>query len=137
MIKHHTKNKGDLGVLKAKLDLFNKGYLILCPETEHAPFDIVVYKDNYFKRIQVKYRELKNGKLQVRFSTSWADKNGSHSKKIDKAQIDLYCLYCPDTDNCYYFEPKKFKETITLRVETPKNNQKAKVNLANEYLQIP
>ena len=26
MLKHHTKTKGDLGVLKAKLDLFEKGF---------------------------------------------------------------------------------------------------------------
>ncbi len=35
-MKHHTKDKGDLGVLKAQLDLFEKGYTILLPYTEHA-----------------------------------------------------------------------------------------------------
>ncbi|MCZ2258066.1 hypothetical protein KSU66_06130 [Sporosarcina sp. G11-34] len=45
---HHTKNKGDLGVLKAQVDLHQKGYLILNPLTEHAPFDLVVYKENNF-----------------------------------------------------------------------------------------
>lgn len=38
MFTHHTKTKGDLGVLKVKLDLFEQGFLILNPETEHAPF---------------------------------------------------------------------------------------------------
>ena len=28
MFDHHTKTKGDLGVLKAKLDLFQKGFLV-------------------------------------------------------------------------------------------------------------
>jgi hypothetical protein len=59
MYKHHTKSKGDLGILKAKLDLFEQGYLILNPETEHAPFDIVAYKKGNFRRVQVKYRKLK------------------------------------------------------------------------------
>ena len=64
MIKHHTKNKGDLGVLKAKLDLFEQGYLILNPETEHAPFDLAIYKNGEFKSVQVKYRSLnKRGTL--------------------------------------------------------------------------
>ena len=40
MFIHHTKNKGDFGVLKAKLDLFSKGYLILNPESEHSPFEV-------------------------------------------------------------------------------------------------
>jgi hypothetical protein len=58
MMNHHTKHKGDLGILKAQVDLYQKGYMILNPATEHAPFDIVIYKDGMFKRVQVKYREL-------------------------------------------------------------------------------
>ena len=46
---HHTKEKGDLGVLKAQLDLFEQGFLILNPVTEHAPFDLVAYKDWHSK----------------------------------------------------------------------------------------
>ena len=42
---HHTKQKGDLGVLKAQLDLFEQGFILLNPMTEHAPFDLVAYKD--------------------------------------------------------------------------------------------
>jgi hypothetical protein len=45
MIIHHTKNKGDLGVLKVKVDLFQQGFLILIPETEHYPFDLVIYQN--------------------------------------------------------------------------------------------
>ncbi len=73
MYKHHTKNKGDLGVLKAKLDLFEQGYLILNPETEHSPFDLVIYKDGQFKRVQVKYRKLKrNDTIEATFRSSYA-----------------------------------------------------------------
>ncbi len=63
---HHTKNKGDIGVLKTCVDLAEQGYLILTPLSEHSPFDIVAYKDKKFLRIQVKYRTLKNGALQIR-----------------------------------------------------------------------
>jgi hypothetical protein len=41
MESHHTKDKGDLGVLKAQLDLFEQGFAILVPLTEHCPFDLV------------------------------------------------------------------------------------------------
>jgi len=50
---HHTKEKGDLGVLKAQLDLFEQGFVILNPVTEHAPFDLVAYDSGVFRRIQV------------------------------------------------------------------------------------
>ncbi|HZF39634.1 MAG TPA: group I intron-associated PD-(D/E)XK endonuclease [Blastocatellia bacterium] len=48
--QHHTKNKGDLGVAKAHCDLIEKGYIVLIPSTEHAPFDLVAYDGMRFVR---------------------------------------------------------------------------------------
>ncbi len=137
MIEHHTKNKGDLGVLKAQVDMFEKGWIILTPHTEHAPFDIVIYKEGVFKRVQVKYRGAERGALQVTFSTSWADKNGSHTKAYDKSEIDLFCIYCPETDQCYYVDPAQHDRSVTLRFEPPKNNQSKGVHLAENFTNIP
>lgn len=135
---HHTKDKGDLGVLKAQADLHQQGYQILIPLTEHAPFDIAIYKDNKFKRVQVKYKSLdRNGKLEVHFRTCWADKNGTHMRAIDKNSVDLYCIYCPDTDECYYLDPKDFRRSASLRVEKSKNNQSRFVKLAADYRRVP
>lgn len=137
MINHHTKNKGDLGVLKAKCDLFEKGYLVLTPETEHAPFDLVAYKDRVFKTIQVKYRDAKNGKLEVEFSSCWNDRHGTHVVPIDKTIVDIYCIYCPQSDKCYYLKVSEFGGSATLRVETPKNGQIKGVNFASDYCEVP
>ena len=135
---HHTKDKGDLGLLKAQLDLFRQGYMILNPLTEHAPFDLVIYKDRKFKRVQVKYKSVdKNGKILVSFRSSWTDKHGTHTRAIDKKEIDLYCIYCPNTDACYYFDPKKFRRSVTLRVNNSKNNQSKFVKLAKDYCWVP
>ncbi len=135
---HHTKDKGDLGVLKAQLDLFEQGYIILYPVTEHASFDLVAYKDKGFKRVQVKYKSVdKTGSITVHFRSSWADKNGTHMQQIDKDEVDLYCLYCPETDECYYLDPKDYNKSVTLRVEKPKNNQTANVRLASAYRRAP
>lgn len=137
MIKHHTKNKGDLGVLKAKCDLFEKGYMILTPETEHAPFDIVVWKGGQFKTVQVKYRELKNGCINIQFRNSWSDKNGVHNVNVDKDLIDIYCIYCPCTETCYYIKPSDFGQSVSLRVKIPKNGQCKNIHLARDYLEVP
>ena len=83
-MKHHTKEKGDLGVLKAQVSLYEQGYLILQPVTEHAAFDLVAYRGGFFKRIQVKYKSLdKTGALTVHFRSSWADKHGSHMRAVN------------------------------------------------------
>ena len=135
---HHTKDKGDLGVLKAQVDLFEQGYTVLLPLTEHRPFDLVAYRDGQFRRVQVKYRSVDRfGKIDVKFSTCWTDKNGTHTVPIDKQEVDLYCVYCPDTDECYYLDPRHFRSNASLRVRTPKNNQQRKVNLAAGYRRVP
>src|SRR5262245_37623728 len=116
-MQHHTKDKGDIGVLKAQADLASKGYMVLKPLTEHAEFDLVIYKDHKFTRVQVKYRSIdKNGCLPVFFRSCWTDKNGTHMKAVDKASVDLYCLYCPEMDRCFYFDPNRFNKSISLRV---------------------
>ena len=137
MREHHTKNKGDLGVLKVQCRLAELDYTVLIPLTEHEFFDLVAYKDGIFKRIQVKYRSAKNGKMEIRFRSSWADKHGSHSQLLDKNKVDIFAIYCPETDKCYFLEPQKFGECVLLRVDTPKNNQMSGIHFADDYLEVP
>ncbi len=138
MYKHHTKNKGDLGVLKAKLDLFEQGFLILNPETEHAPFDLVIYRAGVFRRIQVKYRSLnKRGALEIAFRSSHCDTKGVVFRAVNKSEIDLYAIYCPETDECYYFNPCSYNKSITIRVNAPRNNQCEGLNFAKQFRKVP
>lgn len=53
---HHTKDKGDLAAARVIADLVEKEYSIFVPVvTEHAPFDLIAYKDGKCYRIQAKY----------------------------------------------------------------------------------
>ena len=135
---HHTKTKGDLGVLKAQVDLFEQGFMVCLPQTEHAPFDLVAYKQGEFRRVQVKYRALaRNGALEIKFSTCWTDRRGTHTALVDKREIDIYCVYCPDTDQCCYLEPRRFGSNVSLRVEAPRNGQAKGVNFAGDFRRVP
>jgi hypothetical protein len=138
MTAHHTKQKGDLGVLKAQVDLFEQGFIILAPMTEHAPFDLVAYRDGEYRRVQVKYRKLdQHGKIDIKFSTCWADRNGTHTVPVDKSEVDVFCVYCPDTDECYYVDPKAYGLNATLRVKPPKNGQRKNVAFASGHRRVP
>jgi len=135
MKKHHTKCKGDIGVAKAIANLIDYDYLILTPTiTEHAPFDIVTYKNNKFTRIQVKYRKLDSlGRIPINFrSTGQYTKMGTFNVPIDKNDVDIFCVYCPDTKKCYYFDPKQFNKAVNLRVKPPKRKTKL-INMADDY----
>jgi hypothetical protein len=134
---HHTKDKGDIGVAKAYCDLVEKGYVVLFPATEHAAFDLVAYDGTRFVRIQVKYRGAVNGVIQVNLVNWWADKNGSHGRPIDKSQVDVLCIYCPETNKCYYFQAEHINVSLTLRIHAPKNNQSKNVKFADDYTGVP
>ena len=71
------------------------------------------------------------------FRSSWADKHGTHMVEVDKNAIDLYCVYCPQTELCYYFDPKKYNKAIAIRVEESKNSQKIGVNWHEDFLEVP
>jgi hypothetical protein len=98
---------------------------------------LVVWREGQFKTVQVKYRDASNGKLEVSFRSCWTDKNGTHMVPVNKSFIDVYFIYCPQTDECYYLNPSDFGTSVTLRVETPKNNQKKGINLASDYREVP
>ena len=74
-MSHHTKNKGDLGVLKAQLNLFEQGFTICLPQTEHAPFDLVAYKQGEFRygsNMSLRVKTPKNGQAKgVRFANDF------------------------------------------------------------------
>lgn len=134
---HHTKTKGDLGSLKIQCKLCEKGWLILNPNTEHAPFDFVAYKDKKFLKIQAKYREARKGKVEVRLSTVWADKHGNHSKPYDLSEVDVMAVYCPDNDEVYFFKPTSEMKSFTIRIEKSGNGQSAGINKGEDFLEIP
>lgn len=134
---HHTKDKGDLGLAKAHADLVAKGYIVLIPMTEHAPFDLVAYRDGRFHRVQVKYRSARTGSLEVQFKSNWSDRNGVHKALIDKTSVDVVCIYCPETDECYYVRPADHGNSVTLRILPSKNRQVLRVLLASEFRNVP
>jgi len=125
MSQHHTKNSGDLGVFKVQVDLHEKGYIVSVPLS--------------CKTVQVKYRSIREdrGTITVHFRSSYSDSNELHTQKVDKDGIDVYGIYCPNTDSCYYLSSDEFGETASLRVEPPGNNQTENVNFASDYLEVP
>jgi hypothetical protein len=137
VVSHHTKNKGDLGVAKAHADLVAQGFVVLFPTTEHAPFDLVAYADGEFHRIQVKYRTARAGAVTVHFRAIWADSHGTHVRAIDKSAIDLVCIYCPDSDACYYVRPDAHGPTVTLRITPSRNGQVLGVYQAEQFREVP
>jgi hypothetical protein len=76
----------------------------------------------------VKYRALtSSGTVDVQFKSSWSDSKGTYARPIDKEEVDVVCIYCPDTGACYYVDPKKFARSVSLRVTPSRNGQQCNI----------
>lgn len=52
---------------------------------------------------------------------------------MDKAAIDIVCVYCPDTDECYYVRPADHGTSVTLRLVPSRNSQRVGIVQASAY----
>lgn len=132
---HHTKDKGDIGVGAVIADLLIKGIKPFIPLSEHMPYDLIgAYPDGTLKRISVKYREAKDGKVTVLFQSTYSDSKGVHITDWDKNAVDLVAIFCPDTRGVYYIDPQNFASQVVLRLTKPKNNQSKGINMAEDFM---
>ncbi|MBI2251309.1 MAG: hypothetical protein HYU63_00850, partial [Armatimonadetes bacterium] len=87
-------------------------------------------------RIQAKYATLKiNGTVEVRFRTSWANKDGTHIKHYSDNDFDYYAIYCPEKEVVLYI-PNKENCPKIIRFEKSHNNQNKNVQWAENYMEI-
>jgi hypothetical protein len=137
-MRHHTKDKGDIGVGKVISDLISKGYQVCLPISEHLPFDLVAVSEAMtIRRIQVKYREARNGAVEVTLRASYSDGSGVHTRFVDLDGFDAIAVYCPDVDEVYYVPVSclhSVKAKLTLRITDPMNNQTKGIKKAKDYL---
>ena len=59
--------------------------------------------------------------------------NGTYSRPLDKAEVDVVCIYCPDTRACYYVDPNQFARSVSLRITSSRNRQERNVLPAERF----
>lgn len=134
-MKHLTSEKGSIGELKISADLIMKGYPVFTPISATSPFDLLIFKDGSYLRIQVKYRKITDkGNINVGLVRNII--SNSKITETYNSYVDIIAIYCPCTDKCYYVYEKDFSTYLTLRINKPKNNQVKNVRLAENYLEL-
>jgi hypothetical protein len=137
-MKHHTKDKGDVGIGMVIANLMNNGIQVCLPISEHLPFDLVAISASYIlRRVQVKYKSMRNGKISLSLRNSYSDRRGTHIRRTERSSFDAYAVYCPETHKVYYISvaeiPDRLINTFTLRVAPSKNSQIRGVNVAADF----
>lgn len=143
---HHTKDKGDLGLIKVMCDLSEQGFKILTPFSEHLPFDLVAFSPVSGKlyKVQVKYRKLSKGVVTVPLKTSFLSSEGIVAKRYKDGDFDVIAVYCPDIQSCAYLtsaDTEHLNNSATLRVEPHKVGVSGvlsvEVKMFSDYSEFP
>ena len=136
-MRHHTKDKGDLGLACVLVDLIKHDIQVALPMSEHLPFDLVaIHASGEMMKISVKYRVMaKTGSVTVETRSIWADRNGTHHRQHNPGDYDAVAIYCPDMDQCYYVRARELSPSgLTLRITDPENHQKVGISLARFFV---
>lgn len=134
--RHHTKDKGDLGVACVIADLAKHGIDVALPLSEHLPFDLIAISADFgLAKIQVKYLSMRtNGTVQVPGRSNWTDRHGTHRRSHRPEEYDSVAVYCPDTDRCYYLPASEVQgRDKVLRILETRNCQRLRVRMADSF----
>ncbi len=126
-----TKQIANESELRFASEFVRKGWAVFLPYGEDSPVDLLIYKDDKFKRIQVKASKPRNGAINCHLRSS----NNWQHKKYSRKDIDFFALYDYENKKGYLIPIDKVEgmSEIKLRLEAPKNNQKKRIRMAKDY----
>lgn len=136
-VRHHTKDKGDVGLTAVMADLLKHDIQVALPISEHLPFDlIVIHRSGAMMKVSVKYRTLSSrGSVKVTAGSVWNDRNGTHYRRHNPGDYDAVAIYCPNTSQCYYLLATELTpRDTTLRIVDTENNQSVGIRMAHRFV---
>ena len=129
--------KGAVAELAIELAATKLGIPVLKPVAEHGRFDMGFEIGDRIYRVQVKTARLaRNGTvLIICLHTSRTTPNGYVRARYASDEIDLVAAYAPELEQCYLLEAPLIvdRNAIQLRLDPPRNGQRAGINLACDY----
>jgi Holliday junction resolvase-like predicted endonuclease len=134
------KQKGDVAELKVACDLRDRGYRIAIPFGEESDYDLIIDRDGFVERVQVKYTESDGVVIEVNCrSNSLTNGKVRSVKRYTAATIDWLAVYDRTTDRCYYIPASELgegRDRVSLRLKPPRNIQRAGIHFAEHYLDL-
>jgi hypothetical protein len=114
-------------------EFVKRGYSVLMPFGHNHRYDFVLDLDGEYVRVQCKTGRLRNG--AVEFAAQSIRVNSRQAvRRHYRGQIDVFAVYCPDTDRVYVVPIDEATVTQgTLRIDPPANGQTKRIRWAADY----
>jgi PD-(D/E)XK endonuclease len=132
----HPKAIGDRSTLAIMLALYDVGFKVLLPFGENARYDLVIDDGSSLRRVQCKTGRLRQGAVKfAACSTNIHHKSRSSPHRSYQDEVDAFAIYCPETAGVYLIpiDDLAVNRQGSLRIDTPKNNQKRFVRFGVDY----
>ena len=132
-----TNRKGAIAEAEIEAAAVRLGVPVLKPLAEHGRYDLGFEIGPQLLRVQCKWARFhpKEGVIKVQLQSSSCTPSGYICTSYSENEIDLLAVYCDDLDRCYLLPSAMVagRRAVYLRVNPPKNAQRACVNLAREF----
>lgn len=132
----NTVSIGDLGESYAIMKFTQAQTIVSKPLTNNARYDLIIEHNGKLYRAQVKTTgAIKDGKMEFATKTTNYSKGNWKSNSYTHDEIDLFFLYCAENNWCGLYIPEDgtIPQSLTIRLEPSKNNQRVGIRLAEDY----
>jgi hypothetical protein len=135
------KQKGDLAELKVATDLIERGWKIAIPYGEDSDVDLIAYRDDQLRRVQVKYARSDGHVVKIRpKSLSLTNGKVRKVKCYTAKTIDWLVVWDRTTDACFYMDASELGDGRTMlhmRLTPAANGQRIGIRFADAYREPP
>lgn len=136
----HTKDKGDIAEIATIFRALKRGWSVSKPVGENQRYDLIIDDGNQLLRVQCKSAKLKKNIIRASLTRMIRKKDKYQRERYTAKEIDVFSVYCPDTDQCYFIPVGDvscdgvLQTNINLRLEASDRSNQHKPRFADDYV---
>jgi hypothetical protein len=129
-----TDQKGAIAEAAIALEAINLGVGVFKPITVER-YDLIFDLRHALLRVQCKWAVRRGDVVTVRCCSARRAPEGFRKRAYSSEEVDALAAYCAELGRCYLLPLEEFahQREITLRLSPPLNNQRVKINWAENY----
>ncbi len=132
-----SNDKGNIAEAAIAFEATKLGIDVLKPIAEHNRYDLAFDLGSRVVRVQCKWATVVNDTVRIHLTSCWYTSRGEQVRtSYTSEEIDYVAAYCGELGSCYLLAAELFvdRSAVHLRLRRPRNNQRAAINWAQEYL---
>jgi PD-(D/E)XK endonuclease len=130
-----TNQKGAIAEAAIALEAVKLGVEVYRPMAEGGRYDLIFGLEDRLLRVQCKWATRRGETLVIPCVSCRRGPEGFVRRRYTADEIDAIAAYSADLDRCYFIPIARVedKPSIQLRISPTKNNQRRRVNWAEEF----